>query len=743
MPVTTSISMVHGDDVNPAFGSSNLPDLAALTFGGFAMVRDNGSTSILEIYNDSGLATAAVTGLPGTNASVTQLDNGNLAIVYQDADSILFEVRDLFGNVVVASTDMGLPIVGSVAYLNPTVVAVAGGFQIGYEVDFGTDTDTALIFVSDAGVPGSPVGAARELSTLTGDDETNVASVVLTNGTVAYAWELTNLTTGNSRIWSQVQSADGTVVIANDINVDSTGTINRNPAIVALSSGGYAIIYEDNEFRDGGLTMVTYDATGTFVAKFDISGNAAALSNPEAVLLDNGMIAISVSAEVPETGNDSDVLTLVRIIDPATGLQVADDYNVIGNTDNDWEYPTRDSAITMLSDGRIVVVHNLPSSGIEGEILQPVRFTTGDNSSNIVNGDTFVDVMMGGSAADFFYGLANDDLLYGGGGADWLYGGSGNDLLDGDAGADLLFGQEGIDQIHGGDDGDFIYGGDGNDLLVGEDGGDWIYGEADDDTILGQAGVDVLFGGIGNDQIFGGLETDTIFGEDGDDRLWGQEGGDVISGQDGDDQIHGGADGDFLFGGAGFDTLFGEEGVDQLWGQENDDYLNGGAGNDDLHGGTGNDRLYGGDDTDSLFGEEDHDLLYGEGGGDVLNGGTGVDRLYGGADGDFLFGDAGSDVINGGTGNDQLYGGSNGLAIAGESDIFQFDGPGWGIDTIHDYEDGVDRIEFIATATLNDFGDLTVSSASGDAVLTFGADSITIIGAAGLITAADVDFVTI
>ena len=233
MPVTTSISMVHGDDVNPAFGSSNLPDLAALTFGGFAMVRDNGSTSILEIYNDSGLVGAAVTGLPGTNASVTQLDNGNLAIVYQDADSILFEVRDLFGNVVVASTDMGLPIVGSVANLNPTVVAVAGGFQIGYEVDFGTDTDTVLIFVSTAGVPGSPVGAARELSTLTGDDETDVASVVLTNGTVAYAWELTNLTTGNSRIWSQVQSADGTVAIADNILVDDTGSINRNPAIVA------------------------------------------------------------------------------------------------------------------------------------------------------------------------------------------------------------------------------------------------------------------------------------------------------------------------------------------------------------------------------------------------------------------------------------------------------------------------------------------------------------------------------
>ena len=106
-------------------------------------------------------------------------------------------------------------------------------------------------------------------------------------------------------------------------------------------------------------------------------------------------------------------------------------------------------------------------------------------------------------------------------------------------------------------------------------------------------------------------------------------------------------------------------------------------------------------------------------------------------------GDNSSNIVNGGTGNDQLYGGSNGLAIPGETDYFQFNGPGWGVDTIHDFEDGVDRIQFNTTATLDDFTDLTVSSASGNAILTFGADSITIIGAAGLITAADVDFVTI
>ncbi|MCB1451065.1 MAG: hypothetical protein KDJ67_13265 [Nitratireductor sp.] len=737
MPVTTSYSwnLLNTIFIGSSFGQ-NHQSLTPLANGGFARVGDNGGRIFVTVFDEDGNETASWQGAQARNGAIAQLDNGNLVIVSQDTDSIIFEIRDTSGNIVVPSTDFG--ILPSYSYnINPTVVASSGGFMISFDSYYTSngDLDPLLHAFDNSGATvGSFNGWAGTVL-----DESNTAMALLADGNIAGVWQQVD-GSGNSVLRTEVKLADGSGLIsAGDILVDDTGTINRNPAIIALATGGYAIVYEDNEFQDGGLTMATYSATGVFVARFDISGNSLDLSNPEATLLANGLIAISVTETVPEPGDISDALTLLRVVNPANGQIVFDDANVTGV--NDWEIPTENSTIATLLNGNIVVVHEASGVQVAGEVLQPVRFTTGDNASNIVNGDAFADVMMGGSSADFFYGFANDDRLFGGGGADWLYGGDGADTLDGDAGADLLFGQAGNDEINGGDDGDFIYGGDGNDTLIGEDGADWIYGEADDDIIFGQAGSDVLFGGTGRDQIFGGLETDTIFGEAEDDRLYGQEGGDVISGQDGDDQIHGGADGDFLFGGTGYDSLYGEDGVDQLWGQEQDDYLNGGAGTDDLHGGTGNDRLYGGDDTDSLFGDENNDLLHGGNGGDVLNGGIGNDTLYGDADGDFLFGDGGSDFINGGTGNDQLYGGSNGLAIPGETDYFQFDGPGWGVDTIHDFEDGVDRIQFNTTATLDDFTDLTVSSASGNAILTFGADSITIIGAAGLITASDVDFI--
>ncbi|MEZ5801137.1 MAG: hypothetical protein R3D29_12590 [Nitratireductor sp.] len=92
MPVNDQyFNGARGNDVNPAFrlvqsSRSRSTDHWRLCHG-----AGQCSTSMLEIYNDSGLVVATVTGLPGTNASVAQLDNGNLAIVYQDADSIFLK----------------------------------------------------------------------------------------------------------------------------------------------------------------------------------------------------------------------------------------------------------------------------------------------------------------------------------------------------------------------------------------------------------------------------------------------------------------------------------------------------------------------------------------------------------------------------------------------------------------------------------------------------------------------------
>ena len=720
MAVTTSFSWVVDNTFSLTNPGSN-HEITSLSSGGFVIVADTGADTSIIFLDENGDVLNTVNSIASLNPVAAELDNGNVAVVSQDANSLIFEVFDTNGNIVVGPINHpGYPAINSVPNSAPEVTAVTGGVHIAFESDFGTDTDVSTIFVSNAGVFPS---TSNVVSSNVNIDENSVSIATLANGNVAYAWVLVN-SSGLTEIRTGVYTDDQTGSFALGTIVDQTGFINRNPSVVALPDGGYAIIYEDNEFQEGGLSMATYTSGGVLVNRFDISGTTRALSNPEATVLANGLVAIVATEDLPDPGGADDAATMVRVVDPTTGQIIIDDTTVTGT--RDFDRFTENPEVTTLENGTIAVVHSQGAS-LVGEILEAVRFTTGDNTSNIVTGDEFIDVMQGGAAADFFYGLENDDRLFGGEGDDWLYGGEGDDILDGDAGADLLFGQEGDDEISGGDDGDFIYGGDGDDVLTGEDGVDWIYGEADDDIILGQDGGDILFGGTGEDQIFGGAETDTIFGEADNDRLYGQDGGDVISGQSGDDQIHGGAGGDFLFGGSGWDTIYGDEGNDQIFGQGARDFLSGGAGRDDLHGGDGRDTIYGGDDGDSLFGGTDTDLLFGDNGGDVLNGGDGFDQLDGGAGGDFLFGDAGIDTLNGGTGNDQLYGGSNGMVIAGETDIFVFN-TAFGIDTIHDYEVGVDTVGFIGITGLTSYADLTVSEVSGNAVVSFGMNSVTFIG---------------
>lgn len=118
--------------------------------------------------------------------------------------------------------------------------------------------------------------------------------------------------------------------------------------------------------------------------------------------------------------------------------------------------------------------------------------------------------------------------------------------------------------------------------------------------------------------------------------------------------------------GAGFDVLIGNAVAN---------ILSAGDGNDLLQGGAGNDQLIGGKNADELHGGI---------GDDVLRGGNGLDTLIGGEGDDILFGALGTDVLTGGAGIDAFRFTS---ALDGVINI----------DTITDFEAGVDKIELSAT----------------------------------------------
>jgi Ca2+-binding RTX toxin-like protein len=101
-----------------------------------------------------------------------------------------------------------------------------------------------------------------------------------------------------------------------------------------------------------------------------------------------------------------------------------------------------------------------------------------------------------------------------------------------------------------------------------------------------------------------------------------------------------------------------------------------------------------------------------------LTTGSGADVLIGGALADTLNGGAGDDILGGAGGDDRLTGGAG-------HDVFQFSGA-WGMDTITDFEKGLDHLDLRATGL--GYGDLQfATSATSTIVHVAGFGDITIL----------------
>jgi Ca2+-binding RTX toxin-like protein len=92
-----------------------------------------------------------------------------------------------------------------------------------------------------------------------------------------------------------------------------------------------------------------------------------------------------------------------------------------------------------------------------------------------------------------------------------------------------------------------------------------------------------------------------------------------------------------IVGTGGDDTLYGHDGAA--------DEFNGGNGNDTMHGLRGNDTFYAGKGNDTAVGGLGDDVMFGADGNDVLNGGAGVDLMDGGLGDDLFFVDSSTDTV--------------------------------------------------------------------------------------------------
>jgi VCBS repeat-containing protein len=148
----------------------------------------------------------------------------------------------------------------------------------------------------------------------------------------------------------------------------------------------------------------------------------------------------------------------------------------------------------------------------------------------------------------------------------------------------------------------------------------------------------------------------------------------------------------------------GTTGNDTLNGSARNDLIKGFQGNDILNGRGGNDLLRGGANLDTLNGGQGNDTLNGENGNDVLNGNEGIDNLNGGSGNDTLIGGLGNDNLSGG-------GGRNRYVLAN----------GDGVDTIVQYQDGLDKIGLSGGIGFND---LTISASGSNTLINLGTETL-------------------
>ena len=357
------------------------------------------------------------------------------------------------------------------------------------------------------------------------------------------------------------------------------------------------------------------------------------------------------------------------------------------------------------------------------DTLISIENVLGSDFNDVILGDNGDNMLSGGDGHDFMRGLAGNDTIIGGDEDDYLDGGLGDDILDGGAGWDrATFAPSAVAGVT-------------VDLN--------IVGVAQD---TGQ-GLDTL---TGIEHVSGTIFDDTLIGDGGDNWLWGGSNGSGVTGNDnilagaGDDLVQVGTGTHTLDGGAGTDTL-------SLNGNGTDITAVGvtvslelqGAAQDTEQGMmilTGFENLSGSVFDDVLTGDGGANLLAGYGGGDLLSGGAGDDILYGdgvvradthgtGGSGPILVtADAaslgvpgGDDVLDGGRGDDLLNGGGGDDLLTGGQgrDIFAF-GPDSGNDAITDFRNNQDVIRFEGVAGVDDFGDLVITRAGRDTLITWG-----------------------
>ncbi|CAN5128864.1 hypothetical protein BH10PSE7_BH10PSE7_37430 [soil metagenome] len=609
-----------------------------------------------------------------TQASVTQLANGNVLVVY--SDNVADNGEGLRGHLY---TEAGQPI-GSTLKLN----GVSGGFdmpQVTALKDGGfvvSATIAGNILMSHFAADGSG-GVMKQVNAPIPGIQEDAAVAALQDG--GYVLTYTDTNPGEQTVRGIVFNEDGTVRKA-DFIIGDLGD-NTQSSVAGLPNGYWAVAYTDTgwggtEGSGAGITLQIFTKDGVNVtpgAYIHVNTPATvAESDPDITVLANGFVVVSWTRETSPT--DKDIMG--RVFDsfgnPVTIDGSSNQFFITSSIDNDVK-----SSIAHILDGEFGTswqdsANDGSSGGITTQVNELVRTMTGDNGS------------------DAFYGDSLRDIVDAGNGADTVYGGGGRDLLQGGLGADTIYGSEGNDELYAMTKADAA-GSSGNDLLNGEAGNDTITGSTGNDTINGGTGNDTMAGGEGNDQfivINGGDKVFEAAGQ-GSDTVFAGVTYVLQAGQ----SIELLATGSVA--GTGAIDLTGNELAQQLYGNSGANILNGGGGADSMYGFDGNDSFVVDNAGDKVFeaSGKGNDTVFAAVSFAVADNqsiellatgsvaGTTAINLTGNNLAQQLDGNNGANILNGGGAADNMYGfDGNDSFIVDNSGDKVFEASGKGNDTV-------------------------------------------------------------
>jgi Ca2+-binding RTX toxin-like protein len=331
------------------------------------------------------------------------------------------------------------------------------------------------------------------------------------------------------------------------------------------------------------------------------------------------------------------------------------------------------------------------------------------------SGNALANVITGNSGANTLYGLDGNDTLDGGLGNDTMFGGNGDDIYIVNAALDIVdeTGTDGIDTVV-------------SSVTLSLSNLATIKGDVENLTLTGTSALNATGNGLDN----------ILRGNAGNNILAGLGGADVLDGGLGNDTASyaasaSGVDASLSRGtGPGGDA----EGdtyisIENLIGSSFNDILEGDAGNNVLDGGLGNDSVSyafvsSGVKVSLALTTAQNTLGAGT---DTLKN---IENLIGSSHNDILTGSTLANIITGGAGDDIIDGGKG-------NDIFVYDQAGFGADTIKNFDDNMDKIQF-CIALASDFDDFTISgNGTTSVLLTHGSDSIQFTSTANLTLSAD------